>query len=646
MISWYISRLKAMSVAEIFFRIRQWIQYRIEKYFQTASYTNREITKTNASKLKLSFHIPSEASFPDTISIFGKSFNYNSPDINWHKDIFSGKKFPVVYSKSINIINYHDVSAKNVWEINRMQFLTFIALKYKKTRDSFYLNKFINIIKSWLKQNPYLIGINWYSNIEVNIRLIVWFYTWLILDVDHLVNDSPDFKRFVEESWLPSIYQHCKYSHSHQSKYSSSNNHLIAEYAGLFLATTLWKFKESEKWNRHAKLGLEKEIIRQHSENGINKEEAAEYIQFITDFFLLSYVVGEQSDNSFSKSYLSRFKKILKYIYHFLDINGNLPKYGDEDDGKCILFDGKPDFNNFKSLLTSGAILFHDPRFKSKSNGPDIKNLVLFGEEGIRKFHLLNAEHKYQESTFFPSEGHFIFRKQSENKEIYMHFDAAPLGFLSIAAHGHADALSFILHIDGQPLLVDPGTYTYHLEPKWRKYFVGTLAHNTIRINETDQAKNAGPTLWLNHYRTKVLSYDSTGDFDIVIANHDGYKSFGIIHTRKITFDKRKNRVIISDSIESRTSKSFLIEQLFHIHPQIQLDDNGSREFLLLNPNGRNVSIRLDDKLDNKAVIGSVKPIIMGWYSNSFLHKEQSITIIGSQFAKGNTSLETVIKIL
>ncbi len=40
--------------------------------------------------------------------------------------------------------------------------------------------------------------------------------------------------------------------------------------------------------------------------------------------------------------------------------------------------------------------------------------------------------------------------------------DAAPLGFLSIAAHGHADALSFILHVDGSPILVDPGTFMYH----------------------------------------------------------------------------------------------------------------------------------------------------------------------------------------
>ena len=49
----------------------------------------------------------------------------------------------------------------------------------------------------------------------------------------------------------------------------------------------------------YAQKGLEKEMLEQHS-SGINKEEAAEYIQFITDFFLLPYIVGERTEQPFS----------------------------------------------------------------------------------------------------------------------------------------------------------------------------------------------------------------------------------------------------------------------------------------------------------------------------------------------------------
>ena len=40
--------------------------------------------------------------------------------------------------------------------------------------------------------------------------------------------------------------------------------------------------------------------------------------------------------------------------------------------------------------------------------------------------------------------------------------DAGPLGYQTIAAHGHADALSFTLSVGGMEFLVDPGTYAYH----------------------------------------------------------------------------------------------------------------------------------------------------------------------------------------
>ena len=132
-------------------------------------------------------------------------------------------------------------------------------------------------------------------------------------------------------------------------------------------------------------------------------------------------------------------------------------------------------------------------------------------------------------SVFYKEEGHFILRKrEGQSKEIYCHFDAAPLGYLSIAAHGHADALSIILHVDGYPFLVDPGTYAYHTHADWRKYFTSTMAHNTVSIDKGDQAMLAGPTLWLNHFDCKVITTTSNDEKDIITASHNGYAAKGI----------------------------------------------------------------------------------------------------------------------
>ena len=72
----------------------------------------------------------------------------------------------------------------------------------------------------------------------------------------------------------------------------------------------------------------------------------------------------------------------------------------------------------------------------------------------------------------------------SDGEEIWCRCDAGPHGFLSIAAHAHADALAVEVRYDGMDVLADPGTYCYHGEPRWRSYFRSTLAHNTIEVGQ------------------------------------------------------------------------------------------------------------------------------------------------------------------
>ena len=641
--SWYFNRLKTMSFAEILFRINQFLQKQEDLFFYKHILPSSELL--SCKERIINADLASIKLFPDTFSVFGKEFNYTGNDINWHRDIFSGESFPLIFSKKINIRINPKASAKNVWEINRLQFLPRIALNYKISGREYYITQFVKILTSWIDQNPYLQGINWYSNIEVNIRLINWFFCWQILDVENFAAGNKQFKDFIETKWVPSIFQHCYYSYHNPSRFSSANNHLISEYAGLFIASSFWKFKESEKWLQYALKGLEKEIKKQHS-SGINKEEAAEYIQFITDFFLISFIVGEKINQPFSEEFRKNVNEIFTYIFNFLDCKSNYPKYGDEDDGKCIVFDSNENFNNFKSLLTSGSVIFKDPVFKSKSNGFDIKNQILFGEAGKLAYESIPDISQIENSKFFKDEGHFIFRKQENNREIYLHFDAAPLGYLSIAAHGHADALSFILSIDGQPFFVDPGTYTYHTEPEWRKYFVGTLAHNTIRINKKNQAENAGPTLWLKHYIPNVIELSQDEKIDRIKAAHNGYKNEHAQHIREIVFNKLKNEFIISDTINVMKKRTIEVEIPFHIHPDVTVNCRGENCFLLNTGSDKKIEFYIDEKLNPDVIKGQIEPQILGWFSESFLKKTVTNVIYCYTQIKCTTTFKFVIKIL
>jgi Heparinase II/III-like protein/Heparinase II/III N-terminus len=641
-LKWYYSRLSTMNVPELLFRASQIQQRSFEKIFTPSPSFNHVAIR----KMNLDFSFPQQEK-AEPFTIFGNELTIDNR-MDFHKDFLSGKRFPLSFSKSIDIRSDKFGSAKVVWEVNRLQFLIPILIDYKTTGDRKKLDLFVSIMTSWDQQNPYLKGINWYSNIEVNLRLINWYWCWILLENDEVWETEEKYRDFRADTWLPLIYTHCVYSSRNPSYHSSANNHLIAEYAGLFVASTLWKFNESSAWLKRSRRGLEKEILKQHSENGVNREEASSYIQFITDLFLVSYIAGEHSGAAFSTTYTNQLKSICSYINNLLDINGNHPKYGDEDDGRVILPDGNMDTNNFFSILNTASVLFNKPEWKRAGSAWDLKSHLLTTRfNGKSVWQQFNYHKAPAHSAFYQKEGHFIFRKQGGyGNEIYCHFDAAPLGYLSIAAHGHADALSVILHVDGYPFLVDPGTYAYHTHSDWRKYFVSTLAHNTLTINNEDQARLSGPTLWVNHYNSSILTAKNSGKTDLVSATHNGYRKDNISHTRSIEFNKERDFFKIADQVQAK-KEGYSVNLPFHLHPEVYvLKISGNSYILGRKETASTIELTFDEKIHTQVIEGS-EDSKLGWYSSSFMKKEKSTVVMGEHIANEKAlTLITYIKII
>jgi hypothetical protein len=628
-----------MSIPEIVYRQKKAVESLME-YLRYTGYFPPPPDCSLSNKLLPAMN----ASYPlrtEEILIFDQNLDYSNK-IDWHLDLKTGNRFPLIHSSKIDIRTSKYGSAKHVWEVNRLQFLPQICLNFKKTGENRFLEKFMMHIESWILGNPYLIGVNWYSNIEINIRLINWFICWEILDAKELAKSNDSFKEFVYNKWIPLVYLHCLHSRRHLSKYSSANNHLISEFAGLYIANSVWKFKESDKWLRLAKKGLEREIIRQHTRNGINKEEAAEYIQFITDFFLICYIVGKNKGDPFSSGYIQMLKKIFDYIYEFTDCKGNFPKYGDEDDGQVFRLSKQLE-NNFLSLLTTGSFLFNLPRYTSKIKAIDLKTQLLLGHEVTKDFHPYKGL-SLQQSHFFAEDGHFIFRNHFQSKEIYLHFNAAPLGYLSIAAHGHADALSFIIHTDGKPFFVDPGTYSYHTDPEWRKYFISTLAHNTVCVQRKNQAAYGGSTLWLTQYKTQIIKALQDELVEMAFASHDGYKKMGIQHNRRIELYPKTNEIIITDFLKSSNASEFMAEIPFHLSPDVLITNESNNSFLL-KQNESKLQIICDPQVITQVFRGSKDPLL-GWYSESFQKINPTSVICCSKLVKCSAELTFKISII
>ena len=78
-----------------------------------------------------------------------------------------------------------------------------------------------------------------------------------------------------------------------------------------------------------------------------------------------------------------------------------------------------------------------------------------------------------------------------------MMIDAGPQG-TGRCGHGHADALSLRLTMNGSRWLVDSGSGVYiSSNPSDRNALRGTGAHNTVRVDALDQALPQDPFSWV-----------------------------------------------------------------------------------------------------------------------------------------------------
>jgi hypothetical protein len=112
--------------------------------------------------------------------------------------------------------------------------------------------------------------------------------------------------------------------------------------------------------------------------------------------------------------------------------------------------------------------------------------------------------------------------------------DAGPMG-AGGAGHSHADALSFVLRRGEEDLLIDAGTFTYVADARWRNWFRGTAAHNTIRVDGLDQATPVGPFRWADKPEVVVHEWRTSSEEDFLDAE---CRYRGITHRRRILFSK------------------------------------------------------------------------------------------------------------
>lgn len=567
-LSWYVNRLRNMSPGEIAHRV-------VEKSRKLSSKDRHEgwarfaqegddiprIPGLNEAVLQASPAVREAldrtcaALLDGRYSALGVDWPKRAPDSLfpvevWRLDPVSGQSWPGGDAYCFDIAYRHETrlgDVKYVWEFNRLQFLQPLAAKLALDDDADARRAIEAAIESWHRAHPPFRGLVWNSGIELALRTISLVAVSSICG-SHL---SPDTIGRIREI----LAAHAFWLTRFPSRFSSANNHLIAEAAGEYLiGVAMPDLAGFEAMAAKARKILEAEIEKQILPDGVPAEQSPTYGAFSIEFALLAALAARQLDDPFGPVFEARLIAFADWIAA-ISSSGTAPAICDDDEGRVIaMCEPEP---RYPASVANAAMAFLGTPSPVAASEPHLRDAI-FGEAA-------QAEPKAASGlTTFPDGGYSVL----DGTRFKLVIDNGPLGYLSIAAHGHADALSILLAIDGAPVLVDPGTYLYHSGGAWRDWFRSTRAHNTLTIGGADQSIMSGAFNWSHKANTRLIEASDTA----LLAEHDGYaKRLGATHRRQVRVTEDGLR--IEDEVSGKPQP---VELVFQFAPGLDIRADGA----------------------------------------------------------------------
>jgi hypothetical protein len=513
---WYLHRLRAMSPSELTHRVVERWKHRSDATFTETLRPIRtgepapgiitlpDPTQAPAALKQMLLH-DAAALMRGDWTLFGwRKVEVGTPPC-WHRDASCGVIIPP--DQLSHLLNHRalpdDADARTIWEINRWSEVVRLAMHGYVNEDRKAIHAAIALLDDWCEKNPVGYGINWTSPLEAGLRLInfAWFYT-LVDAVEK--RPSPGkmhtdrFRHALQRLTQRIVPAHAAWVWRYKSFGSSANNHLLGELVGLLHVVKQWPDLEKQIVSADR---LWKEICQcvldQFATDGGSKEQALHYHLFAWEMMLHAARLMHVTEHPA----IDRLQKAAEFFVHLSHENEQW-EYGDNDDAQIVPLtlhreDAVAEWRAFMQGTTQGAALRY--WFVAPTSGELIETSSPdAGPPG---------ESRSNEPVWWiASESGMAVCERAGWK---LRLDASPLGYGSIAAHGHCDALHLSIWDGPIALVIDPGTGGYFGAQKLRAELASWDAHNGPVPSEEGSyltPVRMGPFLYAKHHARPTLA--------------------------------------------------------------------------------------------------------------------------------------------
>lgn len=577
-LTWYVNRLRSMPPAEIPHRLREQVHKRLDRRGVAARKAgalpleaaeaplvglpiDRALLQESLAGERARLRRLCDAMLAGELTLLGQAWPSGARRA-WDLDPSSGGRWPM--DRGCHDIPYRHESGpgdvKFVWELNRLQHLVVLALGAFAFDDAAARRAVFDDLGAWIDENPPYKGVSWACGIELASRVVS------MLAIMGLLGPQT-FPAPLVEAIHRSLYAHGLFMARYPSLYSSANNHRIAEAAALFLLGTLAPhLPDASRWEEEGRAALEQEVLLQIFPDGVGGEQAPTYQAYTLEWYALARRVALHAGRPLSSATDERLVAALVHLAAITDRSGQVPHIGD-DDGAVVLRTSWDRAEDVGSVATALAAMLGRPELLPPGARADARSGLL----GVR---VPAQDWRPPAGRSFPEGGYTALRHVSGPHELLAVLDHGPLGFGPIAAHGHADALSLCLHVDGIPLLVDPGAYRYNHSKGWRDYLRSTLAHNTVEVGGESQSVSTGAFNWGARAVAVREALSLGAELSHVAASHDGYRArFGVLHRRAVSL-RGVSELTVRDELLGVSARP--VRLVWHFGPDLEVVPDGS----------------------------------------------------------------------